>query len=76
MPPELVDLIQACRVLAARPIAVDGSAVDERGEVAPGSGGAKTMAEAGRRLGIGRRQVCNLLHQKKLDGRQVGRRGA
>ncbi len=48
VPDELIDLIDACRMIAARPIAVDGSAVDERGEVAPGSGGGRTTAETGR----------------------------
>ncbi len=80
VPPELVDLIEACRVLAARPISVDGSAVDDEAETDPGSADAttneggrftETVEEAGRRLELTGRRVRQLVGEGRIAGRQT-----
>jgi hypothetical protein len=84
MPPELVDLAEAIRQVAAWRTSAVGSAVDgeaaARASSADGDetseherSGSTTAEGAGKRLGLSGRQVRNLLRQGRLAGEQVGR---
>ena len=73
VPPELLDVIDACRVVTARRISAVGSALDADAEAAAGSAdGEITTATAAERLECSERQVRNLCGSGQLRARKVG----